>query len=95
MGYPPEYIAARDHFQVGADLAAPHIAEGIAQVLVEVEKAPLAGDLLGPTDETARVREFGRVMQVADEICESMGWDAVHFQVLIEACQYEINERNA
>lgn len=94
MGYPSEYTVARDHFQAMCAYSAPYVAEGIAQVLVEIEKAPLAGDLLGPSDEEARMREYGRVMQVADEICLAADWNAVHFQVLIEACQYEIKERS-
>lgn len=93
MSYPPEYMAARDHFHDNLEHMAPFVAEAIATTLVEIEKAPLAGDLLGPSDEEARLREYGRVMQVADEICASTGWNAVQFQILIDFDQQVIREQ--
>lgn len=79
-----EYRKALDHFYDQGAHMADSVAEGIAVAMFEVEKAPLAGDLMGPASEEARIREHGRLAQAAEEICFSCDWNLEMFMQIIE-----------
>lgn len=80
-----QYVVARDHFQAVGAYMADFVAKGIAVTMFETESAFVEDDgLMGPASPEARVREFGRVSQAADEICLSCGWELKWFMVLVE-----------
>lgn len=71
---------------------AMNIAEAVAITLNEVQKEPIGGTLMGVPDEAARVREYGRVLQTAEEICVAMEWPLEDLLTLINWYQHCLNE---